>query len=86
VATSTPGNPLDPHRLFAAKLRLFLPPRYPKQPKFRVFPTEEAEYHWRIVALPTSRIMSRHKSLTYALKKCIRLNQQRGEGGTNETN
>jgi hypothetical protein len=42
----------------------------------RVFPTGEAEYHWRIVALATNQTISLHRSLTYALRKCARLNEQ----------
>jgi hypothetical protein len=41
-----------------------------------VLPTGEAEYHWRIVALATNQTISHHKSLTYALRKCTRLNRQ----------
>jgi hypothetical protein len=86
VATSTLANPLNPHPLFAVA-RAFAPPTYPKpQPEFRVFPTGEAEYHWRIVALSANRIVSRHKSLGFALRKCTRLNEQCGKGARNETN
>jgi hypothetical protein len=79
VATSTLANPSNPHPLFAA-VRAFVLPSYPKpQPEFRVFPTGEAEYYWRIVALATDRTISRHKSLSFALRKCTRLNGQRGK-------
>jgi hypothetical protein len=86
VATSTLANPPSSHQWLAV---VRLPPRqrHPKSPSsFRVFPTGEAEYHWRIVALATDRTISRHKSLTYALRKCVRLNGQRGKGASNETN
>ena len=48
----------------------------PLKPDFRVFPTGEAEYSWRIAALATDQTISRHRSLTYALRKCSRLNEQ----------
>jgi hypothetical protein len=65
VATPTLANPLSPH------------PSYPKpQPEFRVFPTGEAQYSWRIAALASNQIVSQHKSLAYALRKCTRLNKQ----------
>ena len=86
MATSTLANPLDAHQLFAEAVPPFAPPTYPKpQPEFRVFPTGEVEYHWRIAALATNQTISRHKSLSFALKKCTRLNQRR-EGVRNETN
>ena len=85
VARSTLAKSLDPHPLLAE----ILPPqarlRYAKrQPEFRVFPTGSAEYHWRVVALGSNRTISRHKSLTVALRKCTRLNEQRSEGVRNE--
>ena len=87
MATSTLANSPNPYQLFAAIVQPFAPRTYQKpQPNFRVFPTGDAEYHWRIVALGTSRTISRHKILSFALKKCTRLNEQRDEGGRNETN
>jgi len=68
-------------------VRPFAPLTYAKShPEFQVFPTGEAKYHWRIVARGTSRTISRHKSLTFALRKCARLNEQRSEGARNEIN
>jgi hypothetical protein len=87
VATSTLANSPNPHQLFAKTVRPFAPPSFLKlQPRFRVFPTGEAEYHWLVAALATNRTISRHKSLTFALRKCARLNERRSEGGRNETN
>ena len=64
MATPTLANPFSLH------------PRYPKpQPSFRVFPTGEAEYSWRIAALVSNQTISRHKSLAYAIRKCTRLNE-----------
>jgi hypothetical protein len=86
VARSTLANSFNPHQLFAA-VRSFTPPSYPQpQSAFRVFPTGEAEYHWHIVALATNQTVSRHKSLSFALRKCTQLNEQRTEGAKNETN
>ena len=87
MATSTLANSSNPHRLFAETARPFVPPPHAKsQFQFQLFPTGKPEYHWRIVALATNRTISRHKSLTGALRKCTRLNKQRGEGARNETN
>ena len=81
MATPTLAPP-NPQQLFAEIVQTFAPPSYPKrQPGFRVFPTGTAKYHWRIVALTSNRAISRHKSLTFALKKCIRLNEQHSSGG-----
>jgi len=81
VATPTLANSPNPHQLFAEIVRPFAPSSYPKpQPEFLVFATGKAEYHWRIVALVPCRIISRHKSLSLALRKCARLNEQGGEG------
>jgi hypothetical protein len=80
VATSTLANFPNSHPPLAETVRPCALPNYPKpQPEFRVFPTGEAEYCWRIVALATSQIISRHKSLSYAVRKCTRLNGQRDE-------
>jgi hypothetical protein len=87
VAVFTLPNSANPHRFFAPKLRPLPPPNYPNpQREFLVFPTGKSEYHWRIVALATNRTMSRHQSPSFALRKCLRLNQQRRAGATNETN
>jgi hypothetical protein len=68
VATPTLANPFSLH------------PRCPKpQPGFRVFPTGEAEYSWRIAALASNQTVSRHKSLAYAIRKCTRLNEHHRE-------
>jgi len=81
VATPTLANPLSAHQLFARIVRPVASRRYPKpHPNFRVFPTGEAEYHWRIAALATDRTISRHKSLSFALRTCTRLNHRSGEG------
>jgi hypothetical protein len=45
------------------------------KPAFRVFPTGESDYYWRITALASNQTISRHKSLAYALRKCTRLNE-----------
>ena len=75
------------HRLFAELAPPFTPLPHPKvQPEFRVFATGEAEYHWRVAASATNQTISRHKSLSFAIRKCTRLNKQRSEGAKNETN
>ena len=87
MATPTLANPLSVHQLFARIVRPVASRRYPKlHPDFRVFPTGEAEYHWRIVALTTNQTISRHKSLSFAFRKCTRLNHRSGEGARNDTN
>ena len=87
MATPTLAKSPSPHQLLARIVRPFTPPNYPKpQPEFLVFPTSQAEYQLHIVALAGNRTISRHKSPTFALKKCIRLNKQRCEGARNETN
>ena len=76
MATSTLANSRQSHQLVTGMTR----PSYPKpQPRFHVFPTGKAEYHWRVAALATNRTISRHKSLTLALRKCTRLNEPRGK-------
>lgn len=57
----------------------------PKPHQFRVFPTGQAEYHWQVAALATNQIISRHKSLKFALKKCACLNEQRVQGVRNDS-
>ena len=87
MATSTLANSSNPHRLFAETARPFVPPTHPKsQPQFRVFATGTADYPWGIVAVASNRTIFHHQSLTFALRKCTRLNKQRGEGARNETN
>ena len=87
MATSTVVNPPNAHQLFTRIVRPFPPLPYAKsQPEFLVFPTGKAEYPWHIVASASNRTFSRHKSLTFALRKCTRLNGQRGEGASNEIN
>ena len=87
MATSTVANPLNAHQSFARIVGPVASRRYPKlHPDFRVFPTGEAEYHWRIVALTTNQTISRHKSLSFAVRKCTRLNHGSGEGARNDTN
>jgi hypothetical protein len=81
VATSTLAKPLSAHQLFARIVRPLASRHSPKlQPDFRVFPTGEAEYCWRIVVSATNQTISRHKSLGFALRKCTRLNNRSGEG------
>ena len=68
MATPTLANPFSPH------------PPYSKPPhRVCVLSTGEAEYPWHIVALATNQAISRHKSLSYALRKCTRLNEQTSE-------
>ena len=75
MATPTLANPLSSH------------PRYPKpQSGFRVFPTGEAEYSWRIAPLASNQTISRHKSLGFALRKCTQLNKQSGKGARHDSN
>ena len=87
MAISTLANSPNPHRLIADIVRPFAPSNHPKpQPEFRVFPTGEAKYPWHIRVLAVNRSVSLHKNLSFALKKCTRLNKQRGKGARNETN
>jgi len=87
MAIPTLANSPNPLQLFTHTVRLFPSPNHAKsQPEFLVFSTGQAEHSWRIVALGTGRTISRHKSLSFALKKCTRLNQQRSEGASNEIN
>ena len=76
-----------------ARPTLANPPRHqqllasPKpRPDFRVFPVSEAEYHWRIVVLATNQTISRHKSLSFAIRKCTQLNSRSGRGASNDSN
>jgi len=85
MARPTLANSHSFHPLFA-ETGPFAPTAYPKsQPEFRVFPTGNAEYHWRIAASATNRTISRHKSLTFALRKCTWLNNSRSKGARNAT-
>jgi hypothetical protein len=87
VAAPTVAKSPNPHQFPAEILRPFALPICPKpQPEFLVFPTGTTEYLWRVAALATTQTVSRHKSLTFALRKCTRLNAQRREGVRNETN
>jgi hypothetical protein len=87
VATSTLANPLNAHQLFARIVRPVPSRRYPKpQSDFRVFPTGEAEYHWRIAAFATNKTISQHKSLGFAIRKCTWLNDRSGEGARHDSN
>ncbi len=78
MARSTLANHPDfVRRSLPKALQLFAQASESKlESKFRVFPTTEAECPWRIVALTSNQTISRHKSLTYALRKCARLNEQ----------
>ena len=85
MAIPTLANPPNPHQLFAR--RSFAITSRPKsQPYFRVFPTGGAEYHWRITALATNQTISLHKSLSFALRKCKRLNNRSDKGAGHEIN
>jgi hypothetical protein len=87
VATPTLANPLNTHQLFARIVRPVASRRYPKpQFDFHVFPTGETVYHWRISSLATNKTISRHKSLSFALRKCTRLNDRSGEGARHDSN
>lgn len=87
MATSTLANPFNAHQLLAKIVRPVASRRYRKlHPDFRVFPTGEAEYHRRIVALTTNQTISRHTSLSFAVRKCTRLNHRSGEGARNDNN
>jgi hypothetical protein len=87
VATPTLANSLNAHPLFARIVRPVASRRYPKpQSTFRVFPTGEAEYRWRIAASATNQTISRHKSLSFALRKCTQLNHRSGEGARHDSN
>jgi len=80
MARPTLTNPPNPYQSLADMVRSFVPPSYAKpQPEFQMFATDTLEYHWRIAALGTNRTVSHHKSLTFELKKCTWLNEQRRE-------
>ncbi len=86
MAKPTLANSRNRHQLFARTPGSFTP-SFPKpQFVFRVFPTGEAVYPWRIAAPAANQTISRHKSLSFALRKCTRLNGQRAEGGRNAKN
>jgi hypothetical protein len=87
MATPTVANSSNPHQSLPKLSRPFAPPSYLKtQREFRMFPTGEVAYPWRIAALATNQTISPHKSLSFALRKCAVLNEQRCKGGRNETN
>jgi hypothetical protein len=87
VAAPTVAKSPNPHQFSAEILRPFALPICPKpQPAFLVFPTGTTEYPWRVAALASNRTISRHKSLSFALRKCTSLNKKRSTGGRNETN
>ena len=79
MASSTLTNPANSYRLSAHAERPFAPMSNVK-PKshFLVFATGEAEYRWRIVALATKRTISPRMSIAFTVRKCARLNGQRG--------
>lgn len=86
MAKPTLPNSFSPHQFLPVLARPFALTSYRKpQREFRVFPTGESEYHWRIVGIPSNRTVSRHKSLNFALKKCTLLNE-RCKGVRNENN
>lgn len=58
----------------------------PLKSAFRVFPTGDADYPWRIGASATNQTISRHKSLSFALRKCSRLNDRSGKGARHDSN
>lgn len=87
MATPTLANHFNADHLFATVVRPIAPPTCQKpQPDFRVFPTGESEYSWRITAVATNHTISRHKSLRFAIRKCSRLNNEKGKGVRNGTN
>lgn len=86
MATSTLAKSPNSHQLLAVTAGPFAR-RYRKaRSTFRVFPTGAAGYPWRIAELVAEQTVSCHKSLSFALKKCARLNQSRAKGATDETN
>jgi hypothetical protein len=73
VARSTVAKSPNSHQPFAPTTR-------PKPlHEFLVFSNGNTECPWHIVAVGSGRTVSRHKSLSFALRKCNRLNEQRGE-------
>ena len=81
MATPTLPNRPRSHCLITAAVRVVGPSNRPtSKPSFRVFPTGEAEHHWRIAASATNQTISLHKSLSFALKKCNRPNSRTGKG------
>lgn len=87
MATPTLANPFNAHQQFPTLRGRVLSPHSPKaQPYFRVFPTGKAEYTWRITALATNQIVSRHKSLRFALRKCSQLNDRSAKGAKHDSN
>jgi hypothetical protein len=87
MATPTLANPRNAHQLLAEATRPLTALSYPKsQLYFRVFPTGQAEYYWCIVASATNQTISRHKSLSFAITKCKRLNDLSREGARHDIN
>ncbi len=87
MAESTLANSLKSIQFSAAIVRANARSKHRQlQSEFRVFPIAEGEYHWRIAALETNGTISRHKSLSFALRKCTRLNKQRRGGTSHEIN
>ena len=80
MAKPTLANSRKRPQLFAEIVWSFAPNSQKPQSEFRVFPSGESLYPWRIAASAANQIVSRHKSLSFALKKYIWLNGQREEG------
>lgn len=85
MATPTVANSQRHPELFAEGGRSLAEPICPGAHQFHVYPTGEAEYHWRIAAFASNVTISRHKSLKFALKKCTWLNVLRGQGVRNDS-
>jgi len=86
VATPTLAKSPNSHQLFAAIVQRFALRHRKARSTFRVFPTGRAEYPWRIAEFATEQTVSCHKSLSFALNKCTRLNRSRGKGANHESN
>jgi hypothetical protein len=87
VATPTLANSSSSLQSSIRGVRPFPPLTQTKsQPRFLVFPCQKAKFNWQIVSLGTSRTISRHKSLSFALRKCTSLNKQRRGGPSHEIN
>jgi len=83
VATPTLANFPNPHQLRAENLWTVAARTQTGKPEFLVLATGEPEYHWGIADVAANRMISRHKSLAYALRKCTRLNEQRDKAQLN---
>ena len=87
MATPTLANSPHSYQLLAESPRPGAATTGPKpQTEFLVLPTGDGVYPWCIGTLAASRIISHHKSLTFALRKCTRLNALSGEGAGNDAN